>query len=423
MRTTLVAAAIALALGLHPSAATAASSTHRHHAVRKTAPAPNVQEELAARDREIAALKTAVAQLQTQVAGLQQQQTAQADATTQTRQDVQALQASTTTTTTKTDKLEKVVDDTTVSGRMFVDLSDLAQTHNGVRTPADGYGLDIKRGYLTVNHRFDDIWSATLTTDFNYVAANGQTQLFMKNLYLQGKFSNAFVFRAGEIPMAWTPYVENFYGYRYVENTLTDRAKVANTADWGLGASGQFGDGRFDYAGVVVNGAGFRNPTRSSRMDFEGRLAYSPIDGLGIAVGGYSGTLGKDTATTNAIHTATRGDVMVAWARGNNRIGAEYFSASNWNTVLSPLRDKASGYSLWGSFGFNTAWSVFARFDRVDPSKYLNPSLRDRYYNLGLQWDVRKGIKLALVYKNDDLRDLVNRMQTQEFGLFGDIAF
>lgn len=423
MRPTALAAALMLALGPCLALTVAAKSPHQ---ARKVGADTSVQAQLAARDRQIAALQAAVADLQAKVADLQQRDTAQTainatqtDVNTSTRQQVASLQA----TAKKTDKLEKLVDDTSVSGRVYMDLSDIAQTRNGLRTAASGYGLDIKRGYLTVSHRFDDIWSATLTTDFNYVALDGQTQLFIKNLYVQGKFSDAFVFRAGEIPMAWTPYVEGYYGYRYVENTLTDRAKVANTADWGVSANGTLAGGRVDYAAAVVNGGSFKNPTRSSGMDFEGRLAFSPAAGFGIAVGGYSGTLGKDTATTSAIHTATRGDVMVAWARGNNRIGVEYFTAGNWNTVLNPLRDRASGWSAWGSYGFTPKWSVFTRVDRTDPSKDLAPTLRDRYFNFGVQWDARKDIKLALVYKHDDLRDAVNEQITREFGIFGDIAF
>lgn len=422
MRPTLLATAIVLALG--PSLATVLAAPHARHA--RPAHGPTLQEQLAARDRQIAALQAAVTDLQTKVADLQRQGSAQTGINTEqaavnasTQQQVSGLQAS----AKKADKLERMVNGTTVSGRMFIDMSDIQQTRNGVKTNASGYGMDVKRGYLTIQHDFGDIWSATLTTDFNYVALDGQTQLFIKNLYLQGKFSDAFVFRAGEIPMTWTPYVEGFYGYRYVENTLTDRAKVANTADWGVGASGRLGDGRLDYAAVLVNGGGFKNPSRSEGMDFEGRLAFSPAAGFGIAIGGYSGTLGRDTASISALHTATRGDVMVAWAKGNNRLGAEYFSASNWNTVLNPLRDRASGWSAWGSIGFTPKLSAFARFDRTTPSALLAPTLRDRYFNFGLQWDARKDIKLALVYKHDDLRDSVNEQISREFGLFGDITF
>ncbi|MBS0193680.1 MAG: carbohydrate porin [Proteobacteria bacterium] len=424
MRVSFVASAIAVALA-SSSYGVKATTIHHHHRTQATAsvsavvPSSSLQAELARRDQEIAALKSALADIQAKVGDIEQRTDAQTDVNVQTARTVEDLQAS----AKKTDALEKIVNDTSIGGRVFVDISDIQQKKNGAATAASGYGLDVKRGYLTVNHRFNDIWSASLTTDFNYTAATGQTQLFIKNFYLQGRFSDAFTFRAGAVPMPWIPYVEGLYGYRYVENTLVDRMKAGNSADWGVGANGVFGGGRFDYAAALVNGGGYKNPARSKGMDFEGRLGFSPIDHLTLAVGGYSGDRGLETQTASAIHTASRTDAVIAWAEGNTRLGAEYFTASNWNTVLTPLRDRASGYSLWGSYGFAPAWSVFARYDRVDPSKDLNPSLRDRYYNLGAQWDVRRGVKLALVFKNDDLSSATSTQKTREVGLFGDIAF
>ena len=430
MRTSIVALAIAAALGsvgsLNAFAADATTTaTHpRHHKAAKsaqaTAPAgPDMQAELALRDHEIAELKSAVSRLEAKVDELEVHTDEQSVINVANAKDVETLQTKTAT----VDKLDKLVNDTTIGGRVFVDISDIEQKKNGVKTANSGDGLDVKRGYFTINHQFNDVWSASLTTDFNYISADSETQLFIKNLYLQGKFSDAFVFRAGAIPMAWTPYVENFYGYRYVENTLIDKQKVGNTADWGLSASGKLDGGVVDYAAAVVNGGGYKNPTRTDRMDFEGRIAFSPIKDVGIAIGGYSGDLGKETATTKTLNTASRGDAMIAYAHGNNRIGAEYFTASNWTPAANLIKDKADGYSFWASYGFTDVLSMFGRYDRVKPSKDIDPSLRDKYYNLGLQWDVRKGLKVSAVYKNDDLKDMSNDQKTREFGVFGDLSF
>jgi hypothetical protein len=397
-------------------------SHHRHAAVQQVAaPGSNMQAELAARDHEIAELKSAMASLESKVDELESRTDAQSDVNVQTAKTVETLQTS----ATKTDKLEKLVNDTTVGGRVFVDISDIEQKKNGVKTANSGDGLDVKRGYLTVAHQFNDIWSASLTTDFNFASLDGETQLFIKNLYLQGKFSDAFVFRAGAIPLPWIPYVESFQGYRYVDKMVEDRLGFGNTADWGLSASGKLGDGMVDYAAAVINGGGYKNPTRTKSMDVEGRIGFSPIENTVIAVGGYSGDLGKETETFSTPNTATRGDAMIAYAKGNNRVGAEYFTASNWTPglVIPLTKDKADGYSFWASYGFTDVLSVFGRYDHVSPSKDIDPSLRDKYYNLGLQWDVRKGVKVAAVYKNDDLKDKSNDQKTREFGVFGDVSF
>ena len=55
----------------------------------------------------------------------------------------------------------------------------------------------MKRFYLIVDHTFDDTWSANLTTDFNYISADGETQVFIKKAFLQGKLPDALWGRAG----------------------------------------------------------------------------------------------------------------------------------------------------------------------------------------------------------------------------------
>ena len=60
--------------------------------------------------------------------------------------------------------------DTTVGGRMYADFSNISQDKNGTNTDLDGTGIDVKRFYIIIDHKFDDMWSANITTDFNYVS-------------------------------------------------------------------------------------------------------------------------------------------------------------------------------------------------------------------------------------------------------------
>jgi hypothetical protein len=149
-----------------------------------------------------------------------------------------------------------------------------------------------------------------------------------------------------------------------------------------------------------------------------------PIDGVVLAVGGYTGHLGKETQTVDALHTASRFDALAAYAKDNVRFGVEYFQADDWNNVLTASSDKADGYSVWGSYGFSDTASVFARYDSANPSKTLNPGLDDTYYNVGVEFLLRKGIKLSAVYKHELLQDNgPTDLKTNEFGLWSEIAF
>ncbi|MBU6416988.1 MAG: carbohydrate porin [Xanthomonadaceae bacterium] len=365
------------------------------------------QAQTAGDSQELAQLQAQLAALQTKVSDLEQKQQAQAQV------QAQAPAASNT--------LAAWADDTKVSGTSFIDFTNLDQTSNGKKSATSGTGLDVKRFYLSIDHKFNDVWSANLTTDFNYVSNDGETQLFVKKAYLQGAFSKLATLRVGSANTPWIPFVEDWYGYRFVENTLIDRLKFGNSADWGLHLLGD--NGMFNYQVSVLNGAGYKNPTRSNSVDFAGRVGFQPIKGLMFAVGGYTGDLGKDTATSPALHDAHRYDAMAAYAANGLRLGAEWFRASNWNNVTTTLSDAADGWSLWGSYDFGPA-SVFARYDRAKPSKDLNPNLKDTYYNAGVAFPITKGVKVAVAYKDEKLTDnAAINTHSREIGAWAEVKF
>ena len=367
-------------------------------------------------------MKAQIAALQEQLNGLVERTNAQSDINIANAKTVEAA----TTAQEKLDKLAKIVNETQLSGKMFFDLTNIDQTSNGVKTNASGTGFDVKRFYLGVNHKFDDVWSVNLTTDFQYVSSlDSAADIYVKKAYIQGKFSDAFVARAGSADLPWIPFAENYYGYRYVENTLTDRLKFGTSADWGLHAGGDLAGKKLNYAVSVVNGGGYKNPSRSKSMDIEGRVGFVPMEGMVVAVGAYSGKLAKETQNVDALHTATRGDVLVAYSKGGIRVGGEYFRANNWNNVVTVAADKAAGYSLWGSWAFTKSGiAAFARYDQTDLSKNLDPSLQDTYYNFGVEFPLRKGVKVAAVYKHDDRKDNTKvDLKTREIGMWGEVAF
>lgn len=383
---------------------------------------------------ELAPLKAEIAALQQKVDDLQAQTSSQAQAAQEVQQNQQVATSTPSGDLEKrVDALDKRVNAIKVSGKMFVDFTNINQ-HNSDsgRTDASGTGLDVKRLYLSVDHKFNDVWSGDLTTDFNYVTSDGETNLFVKKAYVQGKVSDAAVFRAGSADMPWIAFVENYYGYRYVENTLIDRLKFGNSADWGLHLGGDVGPSNsVDYAVSVINGGGYKNPTRSDGVDVEGRVGFAPIQGMIIAVGGYSGTRGLETASIDTANTASREDLLVAYAAGRFRLGGEYFHAENWNNVVSPNTDAADGYSLWGSVALNERVGLFARYDHANLSTDLDPSANDRYYNVGAEFQVFKNLKLAAVYKHETRDGTVTTpapthvadTTTNELGVWGEVKF
>lgn len=297
-------------------------------------------------------------------------------------------------------------ENTSISGRMYYDLTNI-NAYNTDATGAkkdfstQGTGFDIKRFYVGIDHKFNDVFSANITTDFTYDSGAKATQIYIKKAFLQAKFNPAFVVRLGSSDMPWIPFAEGVYGYRYVENTLIDRTKYGTSADWGVYLQGDLANKLISYEFAVVNGNGYKNTTRADGMDFEGRVNLN-YKGFVAAVGGYSGKLGAAHGVTTH-HNATRFDALLAYVNHGAHIGVEYFTANDWQSVTKTTTDKADGYSAFASYEVVPQWSVFGRYDWVNP-KTGGTSMKDTYYNIGVQYEPYKMVSFSLVYKHDNAK-------------------
>jgi hypothetical protein len=332
-----------------------------------------------------------------------------------------------------------VTESTTVGGRAYVDLTNVdAKTYsNGVATngAGNGFGLDLSRFYLILDHTFDGTWAANLTTDVTYSSATGTTNVYVKKAYVQAKLADAFIARAGSADMPWIPYSEGIYTYRFVEKTIIDRLGYGTSADWGVHALGKFGDGGLvNYAVSAVEGNGYKNPTRSKALDWEGRLSLAPVHGFTAAVGFYTGKLGKDVtvapgAASPAPNTASRLDVLASYTIKDFKVGAEYFSTDYWKTVTSTTaKDKADGFSVFANYQIDPKSAVFARYDdsttNANKNVLTTADVKESYYNVGYAYKPRKGVDLAVVYKHDEQKTGgVKSLQRDEIGVWAQVGF
>src|SRR6185295_4099428 len=274
--------------------------------------------------------------------------------------------------------------ETTIGGRAFIDLTDIDETSNGVKTDASGLGLDVKRFYFILGHQFDKVWSVNLTTDFNYVANDGETQLFVKKAYAEAKFSDKFTLRLGSADTPLLPFLEGIYGYRFIETMVVERIGFEASADWGAHMLGAFGKGKAHWAVSAINGAGYKTMTRSQTMDLDTRIDFEPVDGLTLALFYRTGKRGLERQSISTFHTASRTEIMAAYAKPKFRVGAEFFQADNWNQVLVAPSDSSDGHSIWGTINVKKNVQLFARIDDAKPSKDITPALENKYYNLGV---------------------------------------
>lgn len=310
--------------------------------------------------------------------------------------------------------------DTVVQGKLYTDFT--AKSTDG-NNSTDGYGVDVKRFYFGVNHKFDDTWQANITTDFTYQSSDGKTSLFIKKAYFQAKLSDMATLRMGSADLPWVPYVEDAYGLRYVENVMIDRAGFGTSADWGLHLMGK--NDTFDYQVSVVNGNGYSNYARSKSMDFSGRLGFHPMEGATVAVGFRTGKLGQDSETSPTVNTASRGDLLLAYNPGPFAVGLEYFNAKNFTkaAILTGPEDKADGWSVFASAKVNDEGKVFVRGEQVKPSKDLSPTMKNTYFNVGYAFSPRKNVDFAVVAKNTKVEVLGTSTKSSEFGIWAQVKF
>jgi hypothetical protein len=345
--------------------------------------------------------------------------------------------------------------DTKISGKAFFNVSNIDQRStdlagNTTKNVQDGTQTELKRFYVGVDHKFNDVFSANITTDFRY-NANGTSKdvlVYVKKAFVQAKLSDALAVRIGAADLPWVPFVEGLYGYRFVENTLIDRTKFGTSTDWGVHVLGSFGTGLVSYQVSAIDGAGYKTLSRSSNtIDLEGRLSVNPIKEVTLAVGGYTGKLGKSNDTVNVEHRATRFNAVAAYTNKRVRAGVEYFSARNWNNIVTaPLpgvpavtaNDSAHGWSAFGSFAFTPQIAAFGRYDSVKPTKttiaLTDGPVRDHYFNLGVDYKPIAPLDFALVYKHDRANNGtistsngtiggLDHGTYNEIGLFGQLVF
>ncbi|MDR3507966.1 MAG: hypothetical protein P4L64_08735 [Caulobacteraceae bacterium] len=413
-------AALGVLLAISVSAG-ADAKTHKKHVAAAPAADANAERvnELAAEvealkarlDQETLAREQTAAQVQQAQAQAAQAQADAQSARAQLAEQIQTIPGAVKTAVAANAPKPGWWNGTTVTGRVFYDLTDINQKSSGTGGPTptvNGFNFDIKRAYIGVDHKFNDTYSANITTDFTYDKTTGASQLYLKKTYLQAKYADALTIRLGAADLPWVPFVEDIYGYRYVENVLIDRTKFGTSAEWGVHALGTlpFKPVTISYALSVVNGNGYKVPgqgtsNRSKDMDFEGRLSAKYSD-FTVAIGGYEGKLGKNVNGTATYHTAERFDALAAYTSKKARVGVEYLYAKNYADVVNSGKTNTSeGWSGFASYKITDQVGLFGRYDYVQPKKDTASATKDGYFNVGVSYSPIAPIDFALVYKRD----------------------
>ncbi|MEY2943139.1 MAG: hypothetical protein RLY97_1153 [Pseudomonadota bacterium] len=445
LHTSIALGAIAAVLAL-PATAEAKAKSHARAAASSAQEAGlTMSEQLQMAQQQLAQMQAQLNAMQARLEQTAAAQTAAADAINANTAATSAAAATATkalasadankAAVAKTDKAVSAVKwaaDTSISGRIYFNVSNINQQANAaggasVKNIANGTGYNIKRIYLGFDHKFNDMFAMNVTTDIsnvvgstsngNFIAGTNNLVgkgLYIKQAYLQAKLNPALTLRVGSAQLPWVPYIEGQYGLRHIENVLIDRTGYGTSSDWGIHASGDLADKLISYQVSLVNGGTSRNVKVTKSMDLEGRISIQK-HGLWGAVGGYVGKRGNNvqslTATPTTFYTAKRFDAAVGYKNSQFGLGAEYFYAKNWNNVTSnpalvaQSQDSSNGWSIFGNYNITPKWTAFSKYETIQPNRITNAALRDKYFNIGLQFEPVKIVDLALVYKRETVNN------------------
>ncbi len=168
--------------------------------------------------------------------------------------------------------------------------------------------FEIKRIYLNFEKKFDDVWSAKVTTDVGRVESEGEAApsgdavetktnpytVYVKYAYIQAHQKMDMVDAKLTFGMFGTPLiglVDKQSDFRWIEQNYVDQSKnllgtsIDNSADMGASLDLKFFK-LIQLTGAILNGEGYKKVSEGDLGDdgkaYQGMLTVMPIEGLSI---------------------------------------------------------------------------------------------------------------------------------------------
>jgi hypothetical protein len=315
--------------------------------------------------------------------------------------------------------------------KSFINITNSEVETNGATT-ARNKGFAVDRFYLWVSYQIDNVWSAKIVTDVNNEQGRTGTpglkrnmNVFLKNAFIQGKFSPEAVVWLGLAGTPWIPYEEKFWGHRFVTNTYVDGYGYDDSADFGVGMHGKIADGMFEYNAAVINGGGYSSPSKSDSIDYNARLTARPLKGLDISGGYRQGDRGTKTF---GVANSTRSKLMqglVSYGNDQARLSGGYIRNSKEVAAIETIN---KGFDAYGWVKLNDRIGAFARYDNEKQTVTGNAveQKMTRYIG-GIDYIYNKIVRFALAFDHQKKTNSGNisgqTVKTTKYGLYSQVNF
>lgn len=313
--------------------------------------------------------------------------------------------------------------------KSFINVTSSEVETNGVTT-ARNKGFAVDRFYLWVSYRIDDVWSVKIVTDINneqdnVPALKRKMNVFLKNAFVQGKFSPHAVIWLGLAGTPWIPYEEKFWGHRHVTNTYVDGYAYDDSADFGVGLKGEFADGMLEYNTALINGGGYSNPNKTDSIDYNARLTVRPLAGLDISAGYRQGDRGTKTF---GVANCTRSKLMqglVSYGNDQARLSGGYIRNSKETAAIETIN---KGFDIYGWVKLVDNFGAFARYDNEKQTLTGNAveQKMTRYIG-GIDYIYNKTVRFSLAFDHQKKTDSGNvsgqTVKITKYGLYSQVNF
>lgn len=256
--------------------------------------------------------------------------------------------------------------------------------NSGKPITRDLNGFQIRRIYFQLDNDLSIRVSTRfrLEADGKSLASDGKLGVAVKGAYLQVRrvYPRGDLF-FGVIPTPTFDGVEEFWGYRSVEKTLTDFRGLGGSTDLGAALRGSFDPGRrFGYAVMVGNGAGQKpEDNRYKRLYFSlpvrlGDLRLEPYADYESAAGG------RDRATYK---------LFAGYELRRAAIGVELLDRVNHRPAGN---QEPIGASLFVRGAPLEQLAAFARVDLYRPDRRAANRVDSQLWIAGLDWQPFKDV-------------------------------
>lgn len=303
----------------------------------------------------------------------------------------------------------------------------------------DYNGFDLSRIYFGAKVKFNEQWSAKITSDIeresdyaikpvdedgdgsidtydiSKVKDAGKYLVYIKYGYLDYVPFEFLGVRFGMIDTPWISYVDKSWNYRFVQKSLTDKNKMDTSADLGIALYGKFPMKLGNYMLGAYNGEGYKAPEENEGKSFHARLDFTPLKPLEIkalenlAIGGsfkYN-NIDPDAKHTYYLYTGLLSYFYQITDDMSISVGFEIATSEDVpsDEATTDEKIKGIGYSGFGEFVFYKGLGIFGRYDYFDPNtkndKKKNIGYQDEtsYIVAGLSYKPLKNVRFALDYQ------------------------